>query len=357
MHLKKTMTAFNTRLFSSLFLVLVAASLLNTQMAQACSRVLWNTHDEQVIVGRSMDWQHKFDDWIFVLPRGQVMTGGEVNNSLKWTSKYGSVVTTVSGYAKKLGFDWVKDGATEGINEKGLTAHLLFLEASKYPEVDDRPAVSYMRWVRYLLDNHATVEEAVAGMKKIRIEAVKFGDSELGVHVAIEDPSGDSAIIEFIDGKLKVDHGKEFRVMTNDPIYAKQLENLKQYREFGGKKAIPGETASEDRFVRLSFYSKYLPKPKDSSEAAASMLSLIMNVAVPFGAPYGSGVYPTWWTSVIDLTNKIYYFNWVQSPNVIWFELKNFDFSQGKPVLQLNPRNPSLVGEVSGAFEPVESGK
>ena len=354
MNSKNLMMAINFKRSAFLFLILVVVSLIVPQMAQACSRVLWNTQTEQVIVGRSMDWQHKFDDWMFVVPRGQVMTGGEVNNSLKWTSKYGSVVTNLSGYAKKLGFDWVKDGATDGLNEKGFSAHLLFLESSKYPEVDDRPAISYMRWIRYLLDNYATVEEAVAGMKKIRIEAVKFGDEKLGLHVAIEDPSGDSAIFEFVDGKLKVDHGKKYQVMTNDPIYAKQIENLKQYRDFGGKKGIPGETASEDRFVRASYYLNYLPKPKDSSEAAASMHSLIMNVAVPFGAPYGGGVYPTWWTTISDLTNKIYYFNWVQNTNVIWVELKNLDFSEGKPVLQLNPRIPSLVGEVSSSFEPVK---
>ena len=339
----------------ALFLIVLAVSVFMTQMAQACSRVFWNTHIEQVIVGRSMDWQHTFDDWMFVFPRGQLMTGGEVNDPAKWVSKYGSVVTAVSGYAEKQGFDWVKDGATDGINEKGLSAHLLFLESSKYPDRDGRPAISYMRWVRYLLDNYATVEEAVVGMKKVRIEALMFGDEKLGLHVAIEDPSGDSAIFEFVEGQLKIDHGKKYKVMTNDPIYAKQIENLKQYRDFGGEKGIPGETVSEDRFVRASYYLNYLPKPKNSSEAAASMHSLIMNVAVPFGAPYGGGVYPTWWTTIIDLTNKVYYFNWVQNTNVIWLELENFDFSVGKPILQLNPRLPSLVGEVSSHFETVKS--
>ena len=176
----------------------------------------------------------------------------------------------------------------------------------------------------------------------------------LGTHVAIEDATGDSAIFEFIDGKLQVHHGKEYTVMTNDPAYPKQLEILKNYVGFGGKDDLPGNTASEHRFARLSYFLKYLPEPEDDAEAVASVHSLVMNVAVPFGAPYGDGVYPTWWTSAADVTNKVYYFNWVKNPNMIWIELKNLDFSAGKPVLVLNPRQPSLVGNVSRSFEDVK---
>lgn len=49
------------------------------------------------------------------------------NNSLKWTSKYGSVVTT--------GFDLA---STDGINEKHLAAHLLYLVESDYGKRDEK---------------------------------------------------------------------------------------------------------------------------------------------------------------------------------------------------------------------------
>ena len=35
----------------------------------------------------------------------------------------------------------------------------------------------------------------------------------------MQDRSGDSAIIEYVKGKLVVHQGPEFRVMTNDPDY------------------------------------------------------------------------------------------------------------------------------------------
>ena len=48
------------------------------------------------------------------------------------------------------------------------------------------------------------------------------------VHLAIEDASGDSAVIEFVNGKQVVHHGREYRIMTNDPPYDQQLALLKQ---------------------------------------------------------------------------------------------------------------------------------
>ncbi len=64
-------------------------------------------------------------------------------------------------------------------------------------------------------------------MDKIQLVMVEAHGSKATVHLAIEDASGDSAIIEFIAGKCVVHHGREFQVMTNDPSYDQQLELLR----------------------------------------------------------------------------------------------------------------------------------
>ena len=43
----------------------------------------------------------------------------------------------------------------------------------------------------------------------------------------------------------------------------------------------------------------------------------------------------------------------MKTPNTTWVELKDFDFSAGNDIQQLNPRDPSLVDEVSKSFEAV----
>jgi hypothetical protein len=56
---------------------------------------------------------------------------------------------------------------------------------------------------------------------------------------------------------------------------------------------------------------------------------------------------------VTDATNRVRYFNWAENPNIIWTELKNLDVLEAKPVMELNQRNPALMGEVPRAFEEV----
>jgi choloylglycine hydrolase len=80
---------------------------------------------------------------------------------------------------------------------------------------------------------------------------------------------------------------------------------------------------------------------------------LASNAAVPFGAPYDDGgVYPTWWISASDVTNRTYYFWSTRSPSLLWVDLS--DLAGSNEVRSLNPRDPSLVGDVTGMLAPAE---
>ena len=145
--------------------------------------------------------------------------------------------------------------------------------------------------VRYLLDNFASVNEAVAALHDVQVVPVPIGKKSkiFGLHFAIEDKTGDSAIIEFIDGNLVIHHGREYTVMTNDPPYNVQIENLDRYEAFGGEDPLPGNIEADERFVGLQYFSQYLPETRDHDKAVAYMLSVMRTVAAPFGAPYAGG--------------------------------------------------------------------
>lgn len=220
-----------------------------------------------------------------------------------------------------------------------------------------------MRWVRYVLDNFATVAEAVEGMKSVATtkaqmckEMTDDGQGlELGAHMAIEDATGDSAVFEHVNGTLQVYHSAtEALVMTNEPPFNQQREILSQYEPWGGSiilpDELPGSVASDDRFVRLEYYLNYTPEPANEAEAIANVMSLISATNVPFGAPYQNGVYPTWWESVADLTNKVYYFNWLTTPNVIWVDLNEIDFDSLDKYYYVRPQQVDLVGNVMCDF-------
>ncbi|MDF2443284.1 MAG: hypothetical protein JWR01_1487, partial [Subtercola sp.] len=188
--------------------------------------------------------------------------GGQGDDALSWTSKYSSVVLSM----------W-RLGTSDGLNEKGLAAHGLYLDPVDVGEwpADGRPAVPNSLWVQYVLDTFATVAEAVAAVGDIRITAPELRGQRLGVHLAIEDSSGDSAIFEPQGDRIVVHHGREFTVMANSPVMDAQLENLARYAPFGGTLTPPGDISSLDRFVRASYFRHYLPEPENLQQAVAGV--------------------------------------------------------------------------------------
>ena len=321
-----------------------------SQQASACSRILWNDNDLAVVVSRTMDWPESTEPVLTVFPRGIKRHGGMLGheeiikeNPHQWTSKYGSLVTTIYGI-----------GTADGFNEKGLAAHMLFLNAADLgPRNLSKPGIHGGLWAQYLLDNAATVTEALALLENVQIVMAEARGTKTTVHLAIEDASGDSAIIEYVDGKPLIHHGREFKVMTNDPPYDQQLALLKQqdFSKPSSTMPLPGNVNPSDRFQRASYFLALLPKPKNEREAVSGALAIARNVSVPFGAPYkGFGIYNTEYRTVVDLTNKRYFFELTTSPNVIWAELDKFNLKPGAPVMVLNPDNISLSGEVSGKF-------
>ncbi|MBN9324758.1 MAG: linear amide C-N hydrolase, partial [Delftia acidovorans] len=179
--------------------VLIGALLaLAAQPALACTRVLWNDNKLAVVTGRSMDWPESTEPKLVVFPRGLERHGGKVgpavvvaDNAAMWTSKYGSMVVTVYDI-----------GAVDGFNERGLGAHLLFLTATDFgPRDASKPGIAVNLWAQYLLDNAATVTEALALLDDVQIVMAEARGRKGTVHLALEDASGDSAIIEYVAGK------------------------------------------------------------------------------------------------------------------------------------------------------------
>ncbi|MFD6896418.1 linear amide C-N hydrolase [Rhodococcus sp. NPDC060086] len=319
-----------------------------------CTRVVWNEPSGGVLVGRNMDYHRDTGTNLWSLPRGIERNDG-VGGGLTWTAKYGSVVAGA--------YDMM---TVDGMNEAGLAGHILWLTESTYGTYDkSKPALSMAVWMQYFLDNFATVDEAVSWIDRTGVQVVPLGDPATGevpaVHLALDDATGDSAVIEYLDGKAVVWHSRDHVVMTNSPTYDKQIELLKQIEGFGGDKPIPGTDSASDRFARAAHYVGRLPNPENSVDAVAGMLSVIRNTAQPFrtpepGKPYAS---QTIWQTVADLTNKRYVFESTTRPNIVWVDLDDLNFDEGAPAGRLDLLGDTaleggLVGQVSNHF--AESG-
>ena len=125
--------------------------------------------------------------------------------------------------------------------------------------------------MQYVLDNYATTAEAVEALRKedFRMVTVAAPNSEVGtVHLSISDASGDSAIFQYISGKLVIYHSREYQVMSNSPTFDKQLALNVYWRTIGGSVLLPGINRASDRFVRASYYINEAAQSADPRRAA-----------------------------------------------------------------------------------------
>jgi choloylglycine hydrolase len=273
-----------------------------------CTRVLWNTptidNVPVVLSGRSQDWMaapgatDPSEPKLLVMPRGLRKSGAKdldkvvvTENPATWTSSYGSVVVANENRV-----------VMEGMNEKGLSAHALAQSDTWYGVRDpSRPGIQMGLMVPYILDNAATVGEAIALIQRVQPVSVKLDGYPIYVSFVIEDRLGNSAVIEYLKsnpagnpstdpGVVKIFQGRDVRVFANVD-YEDSLAKLKNYNFDVTKDTrntdVPGNGGRLFRFVRASFYSAYLQelKPKTIGQARAALMSVMRVVSSPIGAP------------------------------------------------------------------------
>ncbi|HMP91687.1 MAG TPA: linear amide C-N hydrolase [Phnomibacter sp.] len=329
-----------------LVMVLVLAS---STPPQACTRVVYKGPNGKIITGRTMDFSIEIpaNQWIF--PRGMKRNGEVGKNSIEWESKYGS-----------LGISTWDIAIADGMNEKGLVANMLWLVESAYPAFNkegNQKGMAISLWAQYVLDNFATVKEAVDALGKesfaIVSDFIPGTDKFTTVHLSISDATGDNAILEYLQGKLVIHHHPSYTVMTNDPPYEQQLAITKYWKNIPGKSFLPGSVTAADRFVRASFFINAIPQTDNTRIAVAGVFSVIRNVSVPYGFEIEG--YPnlstTRWRSVADQKDLVYYFETAITPNTFWVDLKKIDFTEKAGVRKLDlSDNKTYAGEVSSLF-------
>ena len=325
------------------FLFVIVFLLLGMNVnTNACSRVMYKGLNGIVMTARSMDWPGVLPTNLWIMPRGIDRDGFSGPKSLVWRSKYGSVITETFG------------GPTDGMNEKGLMANVLWCRETVFADAKTaKKTLSAGVWIQYLLDNFASVDEAVDAMSRRDFEVVEFILPGLGyalsIHVSISDSTGDNAIFEYQKGRLVVYHDKDYKVMTNEPTYDKQLAFVDYWKNIGGFVSLPGTYKPQDRFVRASFYTDVVPLTDDADKAVAIAMSVVREVSVPMGISTkdSPNMSTTIWRVIADHKRCRYYFEDAESLNsVVWIDMKRVDFSLVKGLRKLD-RSQLCSGDVT----------
>lgn len=319
----------------------VVAATVSPGEASACSRVLYKGLDSMMVVGRSLDWKTPIPTNLYVYPRGIAKKGSDRAGAVEWTSKYGAV------YA--VGYD---GGVTEGMNEMGLVINGLFCKGTVYNNADSegRPPMSLAMFVAWLLDMNATTQEVADLLTRheFSIGGATFdGGTVSALHWGITDATGQSAILEFDQGVVKVYDMGDSRAMTNDPNWPAMKAIVDYWDGVGGQNMLPGTVSSPNRCVRANYFAHHVERTADPVLALAITRSIVEDASVPYtykieGQPNLSS---TQWRSYADIKNRHYWFDIVTNPGIFYIDLSTLDLSSGSPVLKLDTsRTGSLVG-------------
>lgn len=268
---------------NSLTVALITALSLGSMssVANACTRVLWQTQDQGTFVARTMDWSESTQPTLVNFPQGSEYSThlSQLNNV---NAKY--AVTGITAYGIVM----------DGINSQGLSGNVLYDAEMDLGKSNPQQKAGAITYLRHLLSQYKDVNELVAAIKDTPPieELIKGIPVRIALHISVQDPTGDSAIIEWRDGKPQIWHGKQYTVMTNQPGYAQHLANIQRSARGWGEQdaqwsqtnlGTGGNTNPEDRFVHATYFSKHLKQPTSIINGILKLDSTVFRI--PHDAP------------------------------------------------------------------------
>lgn len=325
-----------------------AISLFHSTDADACSRVVYHGSDSLYVVGRSLDWKTPIPTNIYVYPRGMEKRSTNLDNPIKWRSKYAAV------YA--VGYD---GGVTEGMNEKGLVVNGLFCKGTVYngSTLSKRHSMSLAVFVEWLLDLNENVDQVRSALENadFEIQGATFdGGTVSQLHWGVTDASGKSIIFEFDHGKINVYDMGDYRAMTNDPTWPKMTAIIDYWNKIGGRNFLPGSVSSPDRCVRANYFAHQVEKTSDTDLGVSITRSILSESSVPYtymiqGEP---NVSSTQWRSYAVPRDGRYYFDIVTNQGIFYVDLTEIKQLSGDWVYRLDTsKTKELAGCANSRLE------
>ncbi|KHT64250.1 hypothetical protein RJ45_07680 [Photobacterium gaetbulicola] len=154
----------------------------------------------------------------------------------RWQSLYGSATLVQFGCELPCG----------GINESGLSIHLLEQRDAAYPPLATGDNVlGELQWIQYQLDVSQSVDDVVASL-----DTVKVHRQFIPLHYVVADSIGQGAVIEFVRGQVEVTRFREGQplVLTNHSLSS-------SCQHVQGQTSGTDKNSSLSRYCRLSDYS------------------------------------------------------------------------------------------------------
>ncbi len=343
--------------------------------AGACTSLRVKTTDGLVFYARTMEGGDLFHSSVSVIPKGTPYQGTLLDGTqggLAWTTKHGVVGMNTFGLPV----------ISDGMNDAGLAAgNLEFPGFAGYQAFDAKNAsktIAQYEVITWILSNFSTVGEVKEAVSNIRVckgPEAKVGNLEL--HYTIHDVKGDSLVIEYVNGELKV-YDNPLGVMTNAPTFDWHLVNLRNYvnlsamnakpftveglKESGfglgtGMLGLPGDYTPPSRFVRMvELVHSSLPVT-GPAEGLNLAMTIINNIDIPIGSVRdASGKEVTYdrtqWAVVSDLEGKKFYFHTYNNKDWRMVDVTRA-LADAKGIMAIPAEMPAEYRDVTGSAKEI----
>lgn len=297
-----------------------------------CTGIRLKAKNGSVVCARTLEFGVEINSQIIFLPRNYPCVGTVPSNTngLTWKSTYAAVGTNANNIT----------GIIDGVNEHGLAGGLFyFYEYAQYQHVAENElsqAIAPWHLMTWILTTCKTVAEVQQKLPSLKVANIVF--EEWGfvppVHAVVHDVSGQSLVIEYVNGTLHM-HTNILGVVTNAPTFDWHMTNLKNYVRLSalnvvnqqldgltltplgqgsGMLGLPGDFTSPSRFVRAAAFSATALQPETELDAIHTAFHILNLFDIPKGTVRDQeqgriSCEYTQWTSATDLKNKRYYFH------------------------------------------------
>jgi choloylglycine hydrolase len=200
-----------------------------------CTTFRLRTTSGETLIGRTMEFAQDLGWRLLVVPPGTEFEGTAPDGvGHTWSARHGFVGVGALG----------RGSATDGVNEAGLYAGLLYVPGfASYQSHDGVSAgdlVSADELASLVLARAGSVREAIELVSELvvwnRVEEM-LGDV-LPIHLVLYDATGDAAVVEWIGGERRA-HDNPVGVCTNAPPFDWHITNLRNYVNLSATNVAP----------------------------------------------------------------------------------------------------------------------
>ncbi len=218
----------------------------------ACSCFSAMDEKGESIFGRNFDWNDHPALLVFTRPKKGYASVSMVDISYLGYDRNNLPTSSWINRIRLLAAPYIP---FDGMNECGLAIGEMLVPFGRPGNNPGKATIGSSQAKRLVLDYAKDVEEAISLLREYNI----YFSADIPVHYLISDSAGNSAVIEFLNGKIEVIRNKEpWQVATNFIIYGskKQGTGHDRYQKASGilknKKGIISELEAMDLLKNIS---------------------------------------------------------------------------------------------------------